>query len=91
MTGKKVAMSIQLTEEQRKALEQGGENPPRVIDPVTNVSYVLVRSDIYERVQALFADDDWDARQGYSAFLQAAGEEWDDPALDVYEQYRKRP
>jgi hypothetical protein len=33
-------------------------------------------------------EEDDDIGDLWAAFLEAAGEEWDDPALDVYEQYR---
>ncbi len=46
---------IELTEQQRQEL--GTEEPVRVRDPQTNDTYVLVRSKIYERMQAILADD----------------------------------
>jgi hypothetical protein len=46
---------IELTEDQRREL--GKEDPVRVRDPQTNDTYVLVRSDVYERLRALLADD----------------------------------
>jgi hypothetical protein len=46
---------IELTEQQRQELGTGG--PVRVRDPQTNDTYVLVPSDVYERMQALVADD----------------------------------
>ena len=67
---------IELTDEQRQELDQPG--PARVRDPKTNETYVLVRADVYERMRAVI--------DGYT---RRAG--WDDPALDVYEKYRKKP
>ena len=66
---------IDLTEQQRQELS--GPEPVRVRDPNTDETYVLVRADIYERMRAII--------DGYT---RRAG--WDDPALDVYEQYRKK-
>lgn len=66
---------IELTNEQHESLN--GETPPRARDPKTNETYVLVRADVYERMRAII--------DGYT---RRAG--WDDPELDVYEQYRKK-
>lgn len=46
---------IELTEEQRRELGKG--EPVRVRDPQTNDTYVLVRSETYERMRALLTDD----------------------------------
>src|SRR6266508_5903687 len=43
-------MSIELTEEQQRVVEQAGETPPRVVNPRTRETYVLVRADVYERL-----------------------------------------
>ncbi len=48
---------IKLTEEQSRAVEQPGETPPTLIDPRTNIAYVLVRKDVYERLGGYFYDD----------------------------------
>lgn len=66
---------IELTEQQRKAL--GTEELPRVVDPQTQETYVLVRADIYERMRAII-----------DGITRRAG--WDDPKLDEYERYRKQ-
>ena len=66
---------IDLTEEQRQQLESS--ELVKLRDPKTNQTYVLVRADIYERMRAVI--------EGYT---KRAG--WDDPELDVYEQYRKK-
>src|SRR4051794_11496717 len=42
---------IELTEQQRLAL--GMEEPPRLLDPQTQETYVLVRADVYERMRAV--------------------------------------
>src|SRR5689334_11146177 len=41
----------QLTPEQRQLIEQAGDRPVRLEDPVTNQAYVIVRADVYERVR----------------------------------------
>jgi hypothetical protein len=67
---------IDLTEEQRRELEQ--PEPVRARDPKTGEVYVLVRADVYDRMRAVI--DGTTRRAG-----------WDDPELDVYERYRKKP
>jgi hypothetical protein len=66
---------LELTPEQRRALVESAA-PPSVVDPDTKQEYVLVRADDYARLRAI-AD----------GIAKRAG--WDDPALDVYESYRK--
>ncbi len=50
-------MIIQLTEEQQRALEQAGEQPPCVLNPRTDEKYVLVRAEVYEELKALLAEE----------------------------------
>ena len=67
---------IELTEEQMQALENG-EKPPRVVNPCTRETFVLLSTEVYERVCRIVAGPN---RNG-----------WDGSELDVYEQYRKKP
>ena len=41
-----------ITAEQRKAIEEAGEEPVRVEDPETRTGYLLVREDVYRRLYA---------------------------------------
>lgn len=66
---------IDLTEEQARALESQAEKPPHFRNPATQETFVLIRQDVYESIQKALAPFD---------------RVWDDPALDVYEQYRKQ-
>ena len=50
-------MSIQLTLQQQQALDTQEVSPPRVIDPRTNTSYILVREVDYESVRELLEDE----------------------------------
>ena len=65
---------IALTEEQRQAVAEGCT--PTVVDPATSQEYVLVRAEVYAKLKAIV-----------DGVTKRAG--WDDPALDVYESYRK--
>ena len=78
---------IELTLEQRQAVAQEKEAPLRVVDPVSQARYVLVREEVYDRVKRLFdADDDSQfVRDLTPQVLELFGREgWDDPAMDVY-------
>lgn len=43
--------TIGLTPEQRRLVEQAGDQPVRIEDPELHQAYVLVRADVYERGQ----------------------------------------
>ncbi len=67
---------IELRDDQLQALD-GGEQPPVVIDPRTGQEYRLIRREVYELVRQII---DTPNKNG-----------WDDPELDIYEQFRKKP
>jgi hypothetical protein len=50
-------MSIQLTEQQQHELDAAQECPPRVVDPRTDATYVLVRADEYESIREILEDE----------------------------------
>ncbi len=66
---------VELTEQQVRALD-AGEQPPRVLHPKTGETFILVRQDVYEQMQK------------WGDSFNRAG--WNDPALDVYEEYRNQ-
>ncbi len=67
---------IQLSEEQVRALQDRGEQPPRVVDPMTGTTFVLIKEDVYEVIRGMLGS--------YNG--------WDDPSLDIYDElYRDRP
>ena len=47
---------IELTEQQAEALENAGATPPRIVNPRTKDTFVLLRVDEYERLK----DEDYD-------------------------------
>lgn len=85
-------MSPILTDEQRQAIHEANDRGPvTVVDPATQVSYVLMRSDLYERCHALFTDEPFDVREAYPAMDAVAAQEgWLDPAMDAYDQLDPR-
>lgn len=50
-------MTIELTEQQQHALDTPGGNPPRVVDPRTSSTYVLVPAGDYETIRELLEDE----------------------------------
>ncbi len=50
-------MAIELTEQQQLSLDAFGEARPRVVDPRTRVTYVLVPEVDYESVHEAIEDD----------------------------------
>jgi hypothetical protein len=82
---------IELTAEQRLGLNT---DAPRVFDPQTRTTYVLVREEVYERLEALLVPDRLTLSEQQVA-LHAAGLRagWDDPEMDVYdrEESEQRP
>jgi hypothetical protein len=63
---------IELTEEQRQGMKSNGE-PVRLLDPATKTEYVLVRSDVYARLQELLeqAEDDVE-QEGWADAVEEA-------------------
>jgi hypothetical protein len=82
--------TIELTPDQSKSLQTNHE-PPSAYDPATQTTYVLVRSERYERVKTLLQEDDDFAAANYATSMQLFGKEgWDDPAMDVYNELDPR-
>ena len=74
---------IELTEQQRQELKG---DAPRVFDPQTNKTYVLVSEEAFERMQALLAPERL-PRTEQQSLLGAAGLRagWDDPEMEIYD------
>jgi hypothetical protein len=78
---------IELTREQRQAVAQQGETPPRALDPDTHTTYVLIHETVYDRLEALLGDDQGNhfTRDMYPHIMEVFGREgWEDPAMDIY-------
>ena len=50
-------MTIELTPQQHQALDTKEESPPRVIDPRTNTTYILLREVDYESIRELLQEE----------------------------------
>jgi hypothetical protein len=62
---------IKLSEKQRKELKKEGEHV-RVVDPATQTEYVLVRADVFARLQQLLDQAEDETEQ--EAWLDAVEE-----------------
>ncbi len=79
---------IELTELQRQELSQP---EPVVIDPQTRETYVLVRSETFQRMKALLAIDDYDPDEGVMLMNEVmAADDAHDPLLESYQHYGKQ-
>jgi hypothetical protein len=80
---------IQLTEEQQQELKG---DLPRVLDPQTKKTYVLVSEEVYERIQSLLAPERL-PRTEQQALLHSTGMRagWDDPEMEIYDREETFP
>ena len=76
---------IELTPEQHQVLTQNGKEPLRVLDRATNIEYVLVRADVYERLKATLSDDLPDSAALMNEVM--AEDDAKDPYLESYQHY----
>jgi hypothetical protein len=78
--GKKDAVMIELTEQQVQALERSESIPPRVVNPRTKETFVLIPVDKYERLNEDDYDDSPWTRDELQALAWEAGERsgWDE-------------
>ena len=80
---------FELTPAQRQELS--GPEPARAVDPETKRTYVLIASEQYERIKGLLQDDS-DLREACPLMDQVAAEEgWNDPEMDSYNVYLRKP
>ena len=81
-------MAIELTEQQRQALAQCSETPLAVVDPINNVTYVLIRAEVYQRFKEAVAQDEeiQSVREMYPHICDVMKDDWEDPAMRVYDE-----
>lgn len=79
-------MTMNLTEELRKAIAAQPGRPVHLVDPQTHTDYVLLRADIFDQMQASYDDSDYDVREMLPHMAKVFGPAgWDDPEMDVYD------
>jgi hypothetical protein len=77
-----------ITPELRQAIEEAGNAPPRILDPETNIDYVLIRADVYENIRALVEPDaELDPKEMTHLIWDTMKGDWDDPEMDDYDDY----
>jgi hypothetical protein len=88
--GKEAAM-IELTEQQAQALEHPDTIPPRVVNPRTKETFVLLPVDEYERLKEEEYDDSpWTSEERHALAWEAgkhAG--WEE--MDEYDEIPEKP
>ena len=80
-------MMITLTKEIQKAIKDSQEDPVRLVDPETNVEYVVLPVETFERMRkGVYYDDGPLTEEEQTALLIEFGLRagWDDPEMDVY-------
>ncbi len=84
-------MAPELPAELRQAMRQmQGAEPLRVVDPETNAAYVIVKAEVYDRLQRVLTDDDpRDAYPLIAAVMQEDDEH--DPLLASYQSVSRDP
>lgn len=82
---------IELTQQQLQALQVPEANPPRVVNPQTQETFVLLRIEEYERLKAVEYDDSAWTREELEALALQAGKQigWED--MDEYDRIPEKP
>lgn len=66
-------MNIELTPQQQQALDAQGGAPPRVVDPRTHTTYVLISEEDYGTIRELLEDEQREQTIHAIALRNAAG------------------
>lgn len=79
-------MTTPISAAQRRALEQSAGRPIRLVDPERNEQYILMRAEIYERLEATLALDEPASDAEFALFCawgKSSG--WEDPSDSVFD------
>ena len=82
---------LELTEQQMQALEKPEAIPPRIVNPRTKETFVLLGVDEYERLRESEYDDSPWTREELQSLAWDAGKElgWED--MDEYDDAPEKP
>ena len=70
---------IELTDQQVEALENPDPTPPRLVNPRTKETFVLLRVDEYERLTEEYDDTPWTREELQAlAWERVKHEDWDE-------------
>jgi len=77
---------ITIPKELQQAVQVSQGKPIHLADPETNVEYVVLPAEVYDRMQKLFYDDEPLTNDEQQNLLIKAGlrADWDDPEMDIY-------
>ena len=78
---------IALSKEIQQAVQGAKDTPVRLVDPETDVEYVVLPAETFEQLQnGVYYDDGPITEEERTALLIQAGLRagWDDPEMDVY-------
>ena len=78
---------IALSKEIQEAVQKSEDNLIRLIDPETNVEYVVLPAETFEQMRnGVYYDDSPLTEEEQNALLVEFGRSagWDDPEMDVY-------
>ena len=76
-----------ITPELKQAIDRASGAPVRIEDPETHRRYVILREEVYERLQSLLDIETGEVTiQEQQAALSRLGQDigWDDPGMDLY-------
>jgi hypothetical protein len=80
-------MTPELTPQLQQLLDASGNTAPRIVDPRTSKTYVLLSEEDYNRLNALAECED-SLSDTYPAQMESAFRAgWGDPAMDAYDHY----
>jgi hypothetical protein len=69
------------------ALAGSPGEPIFLVDDGGSTTHVVISAEAYSRLKALLEEAPFDIRETYAAQTQALAKVWDDPELDLYNQY----
>jgi hypothetical protein len=81
---------IELTDQQLQALENPDATPPRIVNPRTNETFVLLRVDHCNRLTDEYDDSPW-TREELQSLAWNAGEHLGWEELDDYDDLPEKP
>lgn len=82
---------IELTEQQMQSLDESTATPPRIVNPRTKETFVLLRVDEYQHLKEAEYDDSPWTREELQSLAWEAGKHagWED--VDEYDDLPKQP
>ena len=83
---------ITLTKELQQAVQDANEQPIRLVDPETNLEYVVLPTKVFDRIQDIFYNANPLTIEEQRALLVKVGLSvgWDDPKMDAYNEFDPR-